>query len=67
MRRRSLAALLFAMLAGGCVSPGEVVVTYETDTYGAVFPVVNGDAYPLTDAERRQQIQRLVDLYCPVE
>jgi len=63
--RWSMAALM--LLSGCAATPEPVTVTYETDPYGAVYPVVNGDAYPLTDDERRVQVQKLVDLYCPAE
>ena len=61
--------VMIVMLATGCASvPAEkVTVTYELDQYAVAYPVVNGETYKMTDAERRRQVQLIVNEYCKAD
>lgn len=61
------AVLIFLLLAGCAAQPQKVIVTQEFDQFGATECVVNDERFPLTDAERKRQIQQIVDQYCPVQ
>jgi len=61
-----LTALVVLAVLSGCVSAPKVVVQPQIDEYGATECVVNDEIYPLTEDERRTQIQLIVNEYCPV-
>lgn len=57
--------LALTLMLSGCATP-EIVVTYEQDRFGVPVPVINGDRYAMTDAERLVIAQSFVTAYCPV-
>lgn len=60
--------LLLALALTGCAAqPQKVEITYELDEFGALFPIVNGEEFRPTDAERHRQVQQLVNSYCPAQ
>jgi uncharacterized protein YcfL len=58
--------VLAAALLVGCASAPEIVVTPVVDEYGTVACQVGDDVFELTEAERRDVINGLVRLYCPI-
>lgn len=69
MNRATSIVMIAALLLVGCAStsPAPVAVTYDVDGFGAVYPVVDGVPYQLTEAERRRVVVGLLRAYdCPV-
>lgn len=64
MKLTTLALMVMALMMG-CATAPEVTVRYEIDPDGVPVPIVNGDRYPLSDAERKVIGQSFVDAYCP--
>ena len=60
------AVFLCALLIVGCVSP-KLEITYEPDRYGVPSPVVNGERYEMTEAERLKIGQAFVNEYCAAQ
>jgi len=57
-------ALMVIVLLMGCATAPEIKVRYEVDQFGVPVPIVNGERYPLSDAERKAIGQSFVNAYC---
>ncbi len=62
----SRVALLVAcwLTLAACATTAPTTVGFELDAFGVMYPVVNGERFLPTEAERRVQIELLLEEYC---
>lgn len=58
-----ITVFIILFLSAGCAT-NPISVTYETDRFGVPVPVVDGVAYPMTQAEREAIGRAFIDAYC---